>query len=241
MRIAICDDEKRILDDLGGMLAALLQRGDTLECYSSPMQLMDAVAREPTPIDVIFLDIEFPCENGVDIGRELKRIYGSLIHIIYFTKHPDFAVDAYRQRAFHYLVKPVSPEELAFALSEARDSAEALRADDEVMTFPCKRGKRYVRLGDIVYMESSLHTLTVHLRRETFTLRGRLREYEERLSSKGFYRIHKSYLVNLTYVQLEQRRSVRMGDTTVLPIGNDRDLNAFLLARSHWLRRRFNG
>lgn len=231
MRIVICDDEQAALNGLYDMLSDQLLDGDTLECFSNGLLISDA--QNEVPIDVIFLDIEMPGLNGLEIGYELRRVYKGT-HIVYVTKHRNFALDAFDIRAFHYLVKPVRPNDIRSVLREARVS---LSGEGETLQIATKQGTAFEKHNDILYIESFLHKLTIHSVTDKYVCNGRLREYELELTEKGFYRIHKSYLINMSHVKRVENREVWLDNSIRIPIGNTRSITAFHSALGAWRRR----
>ncbi len=231
MRIAICDDDKSVLMQLSDTVGGLLERGDELQAFEATELLYEA--HERAPFDAVILDIEMPGINGIDIGWELKRLYPHT-YIVYVTRFPNFAMEAFRVRAFHYLLKPVSPTDLSWVLEDIREGYASLAPG--TLEIESREIHAYEKLSDILYMESFLHKLTLHTRLRSHTFPGRLGDYEEALAGKGFYRVHRSYLVNLAHVKSIRGRKVWVDDSGPIPIGDNRKLGELYAALSKWRR-----
>lgn len=177
-------------------------------------------------VDLTFLDIQLKKDNGIDIYPELARWCKN---IIFVTAFDEYAVSAFKTRALHYLLKPVSPSDLEQAVERA-DLAQG-----KIIIY--NLGARTVlAYSDIRYLRSDgpyVHFHTTDGRTLTGT-RG-LKKYAEQLKSKIFFRTHQSFLVNLNYVNkvsLEEQQSgvvYLKGDDTPISIAKRRRA-AFLRA-----------
>ena len=78
------------------------------------------------------------------------------------------------------------------------------------------------QLSDIIYMESNRHYLDIHTTKDIYHFRGKLADYDKRLTEYGFLRIHISYLVNIRYIYQLSSKGVLLDDKTLLPISRDR-------------------
>lgn len=130
MRIAIVDDyapDAKTLED--AIRSHLDKRGRTYEicCFRGGGDLFEAA--DALAFDLVFLDVFLDGANGIDIAERLRREnYPGLI--IFTTVSSDYAVDGFRVRAFHYLTKPFTPDDIAAALDEA---IERLAGDETML------------------------------------------------------------------------------------------------------------
>ena len=118
MRIALCDDNQDFLQSTANLIRQwAAESGITAELF--PFDNGDALLSKitGTHMDIVFLDILMPLQNGIDIGRELRQ-HDNVVQIIYLTSSPEFALESYETKAQGYLLKPVSYEKLKETLDE---------------------------------------------------------------------------------------------------------------------------
>lgn len=163
--------------------------------------------------DLVFLDIRMQDGSGFDLLKKFDKVD---FHVIFVTAYEEYAIKAFRFSAIDYLLKPVDADELISAMAKFRQQAHAER-DLRVKTminnlrFQEKHHKKivlrtsekfhFVEVTDIIYCESDGNYTTFFLRNHNQVIVSRpLKEFEELLSDYAFFRPHKSFLVNLSYL-----------------------------------------
>lgn len=218
MRCAICDDDYSFLQSLHGRLAAYCgQKAIDCECqfFITPSEFLLAAMSEAPVFDIVFLNVDNGFWDGINIARTIRRA-GSQMMIIFVSDHVDFALEGYNVGAFRYLMKA----DLDKTFTDAMDAAVANLAPT-VESIKVKSGKETLRifLSDIAYAESMKRTITFVFAdgRPPLTVYKKLSDLEEELGGKGFLRVHKSYLVNMLYVETIKNYHVFLEDGTQLP------------------------
>jgi len=175
--------------------------------------------------DILLLDIDMPGKSGLDLARELRE-KGEDLQIIFVTGLKDYVLEGYEVEAVSYLLKPVKKEKLFLCLDKAR---ERRRRGEPVLLLETPGGMARVRLKDICYLESDAHDTKVHCARvlgaaEVIRSKTGIHELEESLRKSGgaFFRIHRSYLVNLSGVSRITRKEVLMDTGEALPVARGR-------------------
>ena len=176
LRIALCDDNRQQRSATGKLLldygAARPHLAVRVSVFSSGLEVLDA-AEEAGDFDLYVLDVVMPGLSGIQLGMRLREV-GSVSPIIYLTVSPEYAVDSYATRAFHYLMKPVQPETLFQVLDEAVAALEKKRK--ACIAVKSREGLRRVRLDEILYAELAERVVRYHLsggdRLEGMTVRG---------------------------------------------------------------------
>lgn len=208
MTAAICDDNKDFLRLFQERLEAYCALKDwPLQCrtFTSGADLLKSGFDN---IDVVFLDIDMPGMNGLDVAGTLRGRYPEIV-IVFVTAYIEYAVDGYSVEAFRYLLKDRLSEMLPPCLDAIENklisSQETIRAQTltQVVTF---------RVRDIVYLEGtpSRHAIVHTCQKETTECLGKLSDYEKLLAEKGFLRIQRSYLVNTLYIERMQSYCVTL-------------------------------
>lgn len=232
IKIAFCDDDCTVLHELRLLLDRYrAQRNKTIaeRVFHSPLDLLAEIERG-TRFDILFLDILMPGENGVSVASEIRNVDRN-VKIIFLTSSDEFAVQSYKVNAFYYQLKPVCQEDFFRLMDSVLSRCET--EEEGSLILSCKNGITRLRPSQIEYCEVIHRTLFIHLASgEVLESIGSLNELAERLAEYGgFFRPHRSYLVNLKYVQSLSYRAVTMSDSVEIPLprGKYNEIkNAFL-------------
>ena len=200
IRIAICDDEANIRSYLSSLIGVQSCPCEIVEYASAGDCLADH--RE---IDLLFLDIELATDrsglDGMALARKIReRATGTQPVIIFVTGYERYVFDAFDVGAFQYLLKPVDEEKFAQVFSRAvAQIGTAKEKPGRVLTLQSANTSKTVPLDSIYYIESSNHKVELHLKDGEFACYAKIGDLELELQDQ-FFRIHKGYLVNLSYV-----------------------------------------
>ena len=202
IKIAICDDEANIRAYLSSLIRAQDCPCEIVEYASAGDCLADT-----QKIDLLFLDIELaPSGSGLDgmaLARKIReRATVTQPVIIFVTGYERYVFDAFDVGAFQYLLKPVDEEKFAQVFARAVEQIAANRENPQkgrVLTLQSANTSKTVPLDSIYYIESSNHRVELHLKNGEFACYAKIGDLELELQDQ-FFRIHKGYLVNLSYV-----------------------------------------
>ena len=202
IKIAICDDEANIRAYLSSLIRAQDCPCEIVEYASAGDCLADT-----QKIDLLFLDIELaPSGSGLDgmaLARKIReRATVTQPVIIFVTGYERYVFDAFDVGAFQYLLKPVNEEKFAQVFARAVEQIAANRENPQkgrVLTLQSANTSKTVPLDSIYYIESSNHRVELHLKDGEFACYAKIGDLELELQDQ-FFRIHKGYLVNLSYV-----------------------------------------
>ena len=168
-------------------------------------------------VDLIFLDIAMPGENGFELINQVKDTNA---HVIFTTAYDQYALKAIKANALDYLLKPIDIDELKEAVEKARayinlkkssadrsDNLQNLakqlndRTEIRKISLPNGQGYSLTNTADIVHIAADSNYSVFYLKSgEKVTVSKVLKEYEEILPEHQFIRVHKSSIVNLDYV-----------------------------------------
>jgi len=216
LRIALCDDERSELDRLKKLIEDFFAKRGEPFAVSAFSSGQDLLAGLDAGYDVIFLDVYIGLDNGMDVARRIRERDRSCA-IIFATNSKAHAVRGYGVQALQYLIKPVT----ASALSEALELAleELSSRVKRAVQLQNRQGAFRVTLDDLVFAESSARILTVHTRAQgELTCYQKLDDLEGSCPESRFFRCHKSYLVNLDYVQAVANGKFLLADGREIPI-----------------------
>jgi two-component system, LytTR family, response regulator len=206
LRVLAVDDVQPALDEL----RRLLDRSpDVAEVSVAADPLTALRLIQAGPLDVVFLDISMPAMDGMELAALLARMTDPPV-VVFVTAYEEHAASAYRIGAVDYLLKPVSAERLAAALTRVRRFAAA-EADpapprapvDALAAVPVELGgrTRYVRRDDVRFVEAQGDYVRLHTPSGAHLVRIPLSRLEEHWRPAGFSRVHRSYLLAVPAVR----------------------------------------
>ena len=196
MRIAICDNEPSALDFVSAAIEdIILYRSMDIqyESFSSYENLMPRISE----FDLFIIDYKMPGISGLDFARKVYSKYGMKKGLIFITAYPEIVYEAFEVRSYRFLVKPLTKEKITDAvckyISDLSSSKKlAIKYDDEY---------NILNIDDIYYMEAARKHTYIYLKYSYVTCRRSITSFEEELCECGFFRIHRSYLVNINKVK----------------------------------------
>ena len=199
MRIAIVDDiasEREILKKrITGQAVRLSLDASILDYASGPDFLADAGKEH---FDLVFLDIYMGSENGVDTAEQLRRFDKDCL-LVFTTVSPDHALDGFRVRALHYLVKPYKETDLAALFDEI---AKRFPIMDKYVEINATGGIVRLRLQDILYAEHYQHQVYIYSAAGgQIVARLTFRKFTASLTDGRFFLCSRGVLVNMEHAK----------------------------------------
>ena len=219
IKIAFCDDDMEVLHQMNELLDRYrVERNEdiTYAAFQSPFELLTEIEKGIRP-DILFLDVVMPGQNGMDVAKEIRQ-YDTNMKIIFLTSSPEFAVESYSVGAYFYQLKPIW-EESFFRLMDSV-LAECEKKKKNSLILRSKDGITRIDLQQLEYCEVLGRKLLFHLENGAVLesagslddLAGHLMQYS------NFFRPHRSFLVNMEYIQNISSRSIKMVNDAEIPI-----------------------
>jgi DNA-binding LytR/AlgR family response regulator len=225
------DDEPLAL----GLICTFIEQTPFLNLigkYGSAVEALSGLQNHK--IDLIFLDIQMPNLNGIELARVLDSRGPNKPRIIFTTAYNQFALEGYRVDALDYLLKPFNYEEFLHAANKALAYAELLhksnaapvaessvphpgQIEDEYLFVKVEYQLVRIALSDILYLESLKDYVKIFLQnseKAILTL-GSLKALEEKLPAKRFLRVHRSYIVSLDKINSITRNALQIGKINI--------------------------
>jgi two-component system LytT family response regulator len=164
---------------------------------------------------LVFLDIQMPNKNGFELFKEVKEIN---FEVIFTTAHSEYAIEAIKRSALDYLLKPINYIDLLGAVTryENKSKKESQEKQFNVllenidtgdvahkkMAISTETGIEFVKFNSIIYLEAQNNYTKINLLDGTSIIASKtLKSFDELLPSELFFRIHKSYLINMNFVK----------------------------------------
>lgn len=196
MRIAICDDDILICDQLTSYIQEYFQRNH-LKCPTIHLFADgESVLKDPSQKDIVFLDIELPGLSGITVGNALKKTNSKTI-IFVITSYAEYLDDAMRFHVFRYLSKPLEKQRLFRNLKDALHVYSITNAKVAIET---KCGVVTVLYSDIIYIEAANRKVTVHTTHGNYESIHTMQEWRKCLPDSCFFQSHRSFIVNMKHV-----------------------------------------
>ncbi len=233
----IVDDEKAGRETLYLLLKKYFaNRIYVLQSFSNVKDTVSFM-QEKEP-DVVFLDIEMPEENGLNLSNYFEQ---KSFEIIVTTAHEKYGINAIKSGVFDYLLKPIDMEELEIAISKVEARVLAKR-EDYVLKNLLKKGEStsptfnkipllisnnktiFVDAKNIIRCEAEgNYTKIFFIEGKTELITKLMKDVEELLHKENFFRVHKSHLINLDYVKalLKSDDAITMVDDSAIPLSRN--------------------
>ena len=205
LKVAAADDESGVLLLLKSILSELedIQLAGVAENAATAIELVKS--QKP---DLALLDIELPDMKGIELAEKLRMIKPDL-YIVFITAYEDYSLDAFRVYAYDYILKPIDHKRVKTTIGRIRKamqlSNESLfdslsRLQNARIVVNLHNEKIFVSCDDIYYLEKQGRHIQIHTRNRKIKTRETLKNFEERLKT-GFFRSHKSYLINISQIE----------------------------------------
>jgi two-component system LytT family response regulator len=211
----IIDDEVHAVATLSSYVSrtpGLHLSGSATDAAAGLHQIQGATAP-----DLLFLDIDMPEINGLEIARLL----GGRVPIIFTTSYWEYGVEAFEVQAIDYLLKPFSYARFLEAIQKTQQQMQRTRplADQLFVKTGIKGQLEKVVLSELIYAESMENYVLLHSRSGARMVHVPLSELADDLRERGFVRVHKSFLVNISFIDRIEPGQLKLANQVTVPIG----------------------
>jgi two-component system, LytTR family, response regulator len=197
----IVDDESLALSRLKRLLN---ENGiEDITAFDNPVDALKEVTK--TKFDAVFLDISMPNITGLELADSIMSIEPKTF-IIFQTAYEEFALEAFKNGGIGYLVKPIESSDIKAVLEKIRTYKTS--AENENKKILGKRGDKLYLINpeDIFYIKADLDEVIIKIKDADAYVRRKIGDLETLLTNKNFFRIHRSYIVNVD--KIKSMRSV---------------------------------
>ena len=203
----IVDDESLALSRLKRLLN---ENGiDDITAFDNPIEALKEVTK--TKFDAVFLDISMPNITGLELADSIIQLEPKTF-IIFQTAYSEFALDAYKSGGMAYLMKPIESNDIKNILEKIRNFKTSSEESKKILG---KRGDKLylIDINDIYYIKADLDEVIVKIKEKDAYVRRKIGDLEILLNGKNFFRVHRSYIVNVDKI-----KSMRSIDQSKLEI-----------------------
>ncbi|WP_426330132.1 LytR/AlgR family response regulator transcription factor [Pedobacter sp. R-06] len=215
----IVDDDTSAISILEKHLAHI-PRLKLHRTFTRPVEALNAIDTYQDN-HLIFMDIDMPGMSGMKLAENLRH---TSHNIIFITSYQEYALAAIKVRAKHYLLKPFGLDDLAevvnIVIRECYELKNFDSEDENAFFFRTDKelGKlKRVEKAEIVYVQGANHHIHIYTPTENFSVYMSLGELEEGLrKNRQFFRVHKSYILNVGYIKNIDGNKINLGKYEVL-------------------------
>lgn len=198
IRIAICEDQTNQQE----LLKKYLQQ--ILKDYKNSYEILiyqsgeDLLKNYPQNVDIFILDIQMYNINGMDVARKIREIDENKVEIIFITSLVEYIQEGYEVRAYRYLLKPINYDDLE---KHMINCIKEIEKREKHLIISDKNNIKKIKQSEITYIEIQKKDMTIHTINGDYLIKNTMDKIEREIDNINFYRCHKSFLVNLEYVE----------------------------------------
>ncbi len=218
LRIAVCDDEKRLAEENKAVLEKTLAEicvSAEIAVYTDSRNLLYDITEDGFHYDLLLSDIEMPELSGMELAEKIKQFLPD-IRIIFITSHIEYAIDAFELSIFRYVPKSDIAKRLPAAIKDAV-SLINLEADKSY-TIQVKGRFEKIPFRDILYIERDGKNAAINTADGVSKVRKSLQAVFDELDSEEFIFIDRGYIVNLIHIMQIKNSTAVLKNGAVLPI-----------------------
>ncbi len=238
MKVVIIDDESKARSLLHTIISEYCSEIEEIFQAENLLKGIEIIKREE--ISIVFLDIEMPQHSGLQLF-EFLDINDITFEVIFTTAYSDYAIQAFEFSAIDYLLKPLRPNKVKEAVEKAKKALEQNQVQQRLtelkkalssekfnkLALPVEDGVLFVKLEDIFLLEADSMYTQFYLKNEKKMLISKpLKYFTDLLESKEmFYKPHRSYLVNLQYLQKLVKKEgtyIELENKFLVPVSKDK-------------------
>jgi len=235
LKVIIVDDEADAITVLENIININKTDYEIVAKTTNPVDAVGLIV-EHKP-DVVFIDIEMPELDGFQV---LKSIPDINFEVIFATAYENYAVKAIKENALDYILKPATIPEVLEALEKAKkrklDKKNSFPEYETLLDnvnnkrlskikIPTSSGFEFVETSDLISLEADGPYTTAYFKNsDKLVISKSIKQLEELLETNSFFRLHRSFIVNVEYIKRfeRDRYSVVMSDGSVIPLSRRR-------------------
>lgn len=218
IRVAICEDEKDtqlLIEDYIHNILKNINIEYEIKKYNLGEELLESNLKD---IDILLLDIQMGQINGMDTARKIREVDNKM-EIIFITSLIDYVQEGYEVRAYRYLLKPIELEELKKHLLTC---IKEIENKNTYILIKNKSNTYKIYSNEIKYIEVQKKNMSIHTTNKTFEVIYSLEKIEKDINLDKFVRCHKSFIVNLSYVENIKSNTIILESGEEVPVSRYR-------------------
>lgn len=222
-KVAIVDDEKAAISIVSGAVDSFFKEKRleySISSFNNPLNYLATIREEP--YNLVFLDIDMPQKNGLDIAKETLAISKNT-QIIFLSQREDLVFSCLAIHPFGFIRKSNLINDFSLMMNQFYHSFLCDNESEDKIEFVEKNRILSFHVNEIVYIFSSRNYQDIITKEnKTETVRIPLSSLEEKLKSHGFIRVHKSCLVNQNYIRSILNEEIHLTNGKIIPLSRKR-------------------
>ena len=213
MRILICDDDQEALNILNTLIQEYMRNryiSFTVVSTTNPMEILNG----KDSFDLAFLDIQMEGIDGIALAKELKQRNGKLA-LFFVTNYDVYQDSAMDMQALRFFSKPINVKRLHAGLDKAMEYIDGAYVDVYLYG---ENAQIRILVDDIMYLTRENRKVWMYTKNTSYPLREGFDYWCQKLPPLFFYQVHKSFYVNLHYVQKYAYTELVLADGTQIPV-----------------------
>ncbi|NLT95577.1 MAG: response regulator transcription factor [Clostridia bacterium] len=218
--LAVCDDS---IDELSNMVQLINQYrvARNFNCeyavFPNGFELVSALEKGKR-FDIYCLDIIMPGFTGIDVAKEIRK-FDKTAPILFFTSSPEFALQSYSVKAINYILKPITKEKLFITFDELLEQIKAEKNENAIIV-KSNKGIQKILISNLVFVEIIGRNVLYNLRsgKVIECIESFFSVCDTLLKYRCFIKPHRSYLVNMQYVDTIENQQLILQTLSVIPI-----------------------
>ncbi len=228
MRIAYCDDEKVQLDYMEHLLVKWSEKSGVPCEYTAYHSAKELLFENPEriPFHLLILDIDMQDMDGMELARDIRK-RDKTVPILFLTNRKEYVFEGYEVNALRYILKPISEEKLAPVLQEL---AVGISEEKQYLVENIEGEMQKIPLESILFAEAEGHYVHLHTVEGVYTYKKNISELEKEIGGMpgegaqkpmAYICTHRSFLVNLAYVERVTRTDCVLCDGNKVPVSRN--------------------
>lgn len=204
VKIAICDDERQIINDYSKIINDYLYEKNIV-CAVDGFSDGKSFLQIYNEYDIVFLDYDLPDINGIDIAKNIREKDGRIM-IVFLTAYAEHVFDSFHVDTFRYLVKPVSEAQIYEALDKFLD----IYNHNRKIIIPTNTAHISVDADEVIYIEAAKKHTKVKTTGNEYIANKAISVYQTEIANPHFFRTHRGYIVNMRYISTVEKNTITL-------------------------------
>ena len=217
IKIAICDDEKTVIDEIKKLVNESFAQEDECEIINfDNSKEFSLYYSKKNKADIIFMDIEIDDMSGLDLINKV-RVFDDNVIVIFVTSHNTHVTEAFRLGAFQYISKPIVGK---LFHRELRRAILSMNKHRKILRIEWQGEDKFIDIQDILYIESLNKKIAIYMEdNNVYEMTKQLSTICKELADYNFGQSHRSYIINLSKVFSVNANEVKLNNGTTVQVG----------------------
>lgn len=221
LNICLCDDDINVLEHYSNKIYELLSKHNyafRIDSFKSGESLIFELEENPNKFNIIIIDILMKNINGIEASKILRK-YGYNGVIIFLTSSKEFALDSFKVEPLNYILKNDNDDRFNNIILKAAELVYN-NSNKSIIVSSKKYQNKVINLDKIIYMETLNKKVILHnIAGEAEEVNCIFKDIYSKVKNHGFIRCHKSYIINIKYVNSFNNLECILQRDIIIPIG----------------------